>query len=55
LGVFYFNPDDPALFVGKRFGVGFSSNFTRPLSWLLFAGVLVLCGGLAVASILLLR
>jgi uncharacterized membrane protein len=40
-GAFYFNPDDPALFVEARSGFGFTSNFGRPLSWVL-AGLLFL-------------
>jgi Family of unknown function (DUF5808)/Protein of unknown function (DUF1648) len=35
-GVFYVNPDDPALFVQKRFGIGYTLNFGHPLSWLIF-------------------
>ncbi len=38
LGVFYYNPDDPALFVEKRFGIGWTSNFARPMSWILIIG-----------------
>lgn len=34
-GVFYVNPDDPALFVPKRFGIGYTLNFAHPLSWLI--------------------
>jgi uncharacterized membrane protein len=33
LGVFYFNPDDSAIFVEKRFGLGYSMNFARPTTW----------------------
>jgi len=29
-GMFYYNPDDPALFVEKRFGIGWTSNFANP-------------------------
>ncbi|MFT3916457.1 MAG: DUF5808 domain-containing protein [Anaeromyxobacteraceae bacterium] len=29
-GLFYVNPDDPALFVPKRFGVGYTVNLGRP-------------------------
>ena len=29
-GVFYNNPDDPALFVPKRFGIGWTMNFAHP-------------------------
>jgi uncharacterized membrane protein len=34
-GVFYFNRDDPALFVPKRFGLnlGYTLNFANRLSW----------------------
>lgn len=41
LGIFYFNPQDPALFVEKRFGVGWTNNFARPLSWVLL-GLIIL-------------
>lgn len=33
LGIFYFNPNDPALFLEKRFGSGWTVNFARPLAW----------------------
>jgi len=42
LGMFYFNPDDPALFVEKRTGIGFTMNFARGLSWLVLLLVVVL-------------
>jgi uncharacterized membrane protein len=32
-GVFYSNPDDPSLFVPKRFGIGYTLNFGNPWSW----------------------
>jgi len=32
-GVFYSNPDDPALFVPKRFGIGYTLNFAHPWAW----------------------
>ncbi|MGC8771006.1 MAG: DUF1648 domain-containing protein [Brevinematia bacterium] len=44
LGIFYFNTDDPAVFVEKRFGIGWTSNWARPLSWVLLIGLLVLMG-----------
>ncbi len=34
-GIFYVNPDDPALFVQKRLGIGYTLNFAHPLSWLI--------------------
>lgn len=36
-GVFYFNPDDPSLFVKKRYGFGWTLNFGRRISWLILA------------------
>lgn len=36
LGVFYFNRNDPSLFLEKRFGVGWTINFARPLAWTFF-------------------
>ncbi len=35
LGVFYFNPDDPAVMVEKRFGLGYTVNFARPAAWVI--------------------
>ena len=40
LGLIYFNPDDPALMVEKRFGIGWTLNFANKKAWLLM-GVLV--------------
>ncbi|MDR1767950.1 MAG: DUF5808 domain-containing protein [Propionibacteriaceae bacterium] len=50
LGLFYFNPDDPALFVERRFGVGWTANFARPLTWIVFGVFFALVIGLIVAS-----
>jgi uncharacterized membrane protein len=33
LGFFYVNRDDPALWVKKRFGIGYTLNFGHPASW----------------------
>jgi uncharacterized membrane protein len=41
LGVFYFNPDDSAIFVEKRFGLGYSLNFARPTTWGIMALLLI--------------
>jgi hypothetical protein len=41
LGQIYYNPNDPALLVEKRFGVGYTINFGNRASWLLI-GLLVL-------------
>jgi uncharacterized membrane protein len=39
-GLLYFNPDDPAIFVEKRIGIGFELNFGNPRAWV-FLGFLV--------------
>jgi uncharacterized membrane protein len=36
----YYNPADPAIFVEKRFGMGYTMNFANPWSWVLMAGLL---------------
>ena len=41
LGLFYFNPSDPALFVEKRFGIGWTINLGRPWAWVFGAIVLI--------------
>ncbi len=41
-GMFYHNPDDPALFVEARTGPGYTMNFGRPGVWLLLVLVLVI-------------
>ncbi|HLR43378.1 MAG TPA: DUF5808 domain-containing protein [Pseudogracilibacillus sp.] len=50
LGQFYFNKNDPAIFVEKRFGVGWTNNWAHPISWIF----IVLIIGLAVGIPLLL-
>lgn len=46
LGLIYYNPRDPALFVQKRVGFGYTFNFGNRLAWLLigsfFAGLIAL-------------
>jgi uncharacterized membrane protein len=51
LGVFYYNPDDPALLVEKRFGIGYTMNFARPLSWLITVLILFVPLALAFAAV----
>jgi uncharacterized membrane protein len=41
LGMFYCNPADPAIFVEKRFGIGYTLNFGNSAMWL-FGGLIVL-------------
>lgn len=35
LGFIYFNANDPSFTVEKRYGIGWTINFARPLSWVL--------------------
>ena len=55
LGVFYVNPSDPSVWVPKRFGVGWTLNFGRPLSWGIIALFALVTLGFAVGSLLLAR
>ncbi len=41
-GIFYYNPHDPALWVRKRFGIGYTLNFANPWSWVFMGGTVVL-------------
>ena len=42
LGLFYWNPQDPAIFVSKRVGIGFTMNFANKVSWVVLAAVLAI-------------
>jgi uncharacterized membrane protein len=44
LGLFYFNREDSAVIVEKRFGLGYSLNFARPTAWIIV--MLVMLGAL---------
>jgi uncharacterized membrane protein len=44
-GIFYYNPNDAALFVEKWEGLGYTFNFANRWSWVLLAGL-----GLVIAS-----
>jgi uncharacterized membrane protein len=37
LGVFYYNPDQPRLFVAKRFGTPITLNFAKSMAWAIAA------------------
>lgn len=52
-GLIYYAPDDPNLFVPKRFGVGSTVNFARPAAWLVLALLLALPLSVLAAAILL--
>lgn len=40
LGLLYFNPSDPSLFVAKRFGFGYTINFGNRWSWAIVGAAL---------------
>lgn len=44
-GLFYWNPEDPSLFVERRYGYGMTVNFARPMVWVFLIGGLVMVGG----------
>lgn len=41
LGMFYYNPDDPSIFVEKRFGIGSTFNMARWQAWAFVIGILI--------------
>ena len=52
-GVFYVNPEDSRLWVPKRFGLGWTLNFARPLAWVV---MVLLCSlPLAILAIPMLK
>ena len=52
-GVMYYNPDDPAVLVDKRFGTGMSFNYARWQAKVFFGLViLILVGSLALPVLL---
>jgi len=51
----YSNRDDPALFVPKRFGVGYTLNFGNPRSWAVLAVITLLPAAPLLLAVLSLR
>lgn len=41
-GMFYYNPNDPAIFVSKRVGIGYTMNFANKMSWVVLVGILLI-------------
>ncbi|WP_410479542.1 DUF5808 domain-containing protein [Pedobacter nutrimenti] len=41
LGLFYYNPDDPSLYVEKRIGIGQDFNWAHRKSYLLFVFIIL--------------
>lgn len=54
LGLIYVNPDDPSLFVPARFGIGWTNNFGRPLTWVILGAATVVVVAFVVATVILL-
>ena len=52
-GFFYNNPDDPALFVPKRYGLGWTLNFGHPQAKLVLIGSLVVILVLTILPVLI--
>jgi uncharacterized membrane protein len=42
LGILYVNRNDPAFFVEKRFGIGYTINFGNPITWIVVPAFLLL-------------
>jgi uncharacterized membrane protein len=42
LGILYVNRNDPAIFVEKRFGIGYTINFGNPITWIVIPAILLL-------------
>ncbi len=49
LGIFYFNPADPALFVLQRFGIGYTFNFGNRWTW---AALATICAAVSARAVL---
>ena len=50
LQVFYYNPENPRLFVRKRTRLGVTLNFARPITWIAGAGLLLAAIYFAIAN-----
>lgn len=50
LGQFYYNRNDPTLMLEKRFGLGWTFNFARPIAWGILFGPLVLILGIVLLT-----
>jgi uncharacterized membrane protein len=52
-GVLYVNPGDPRLVVPKRWGIGWTFNFAKPIAWVILGALLL--GPLALVGALVIR
>lgn len=53
LGMIYYNPDDPSIFVEKRYGIGITINFGRPAALIGFICLLAVPILISILSIVL--
>ncbi|MBK7583123.1 MAG: DUF1648 domain-containing protein [Myxococcales bacterium] len=54
-GLVYFAPDDPALWIPKRYGIGHTLNFARPGAWVFLGFILLLPVIISVATVFMAR
>ena len=54
-GSFYFNKEDPAMFVEKRFGIGMTVNFGNTWAVIIFVSIFAVIIGAAIAANLILK
>lgn len=52
-GLVYYAPDDPAILVPKKLGIGQTFNFARPVVWVILAAILILPIAISVGAMLL--
>jgi uncharacterized membrane protein len=51
-GMIYYNRNDPAVWVEKRIGIGWTLNFAQPFAWVIMGLVIVVPLGIVVAMLL---
>lgn len=54
-GMLYYNPNDSAIFVEKRFGIGVTVNFAKWQAWAFIIGIFVFIGIIIVSTMFLER
>jgi uncharacterized membrane protein len=52
-GIIYYNPSDAAVIVPKRYGLGWTLNFARPVAWVYIGGMVVVLTLLTVMPVFL--
>jgi uncharacterized membrane protein len=52
-GIIYYAPEDPAVFVPKRFGIGQTFNMARTESWVLLGAIVLLPVALSIGAVVL--